>query len=103
MADPQRMLDQREHFFACVRCTADRTDRRMDGNVASVISLTRHLSVSAVQLVVQAMSRSQAESEERGRSSRGRLRGNMNHSGQTHEGLQATTPCQCGRTTLSTL
>ena len=37
--------------FFCVRCTARTADRRTDGNLASGISLARHLSLSVVLLV----------------------------------------------------
>ena len=48
-----KFRDEPGSSFVFVRCTAGLTDRRTDGNLASVISLARHLSVSVVQLVPQ--------------------------------------------------
>ena len=42
--------DKPHWSFVFVRCTARPTDRRTDGNLASVISLARHLSLSVVLL-----------------------------------------------------
>ena len=45
--------DKPDSSFVCVRCTDCPPDRLMDGNLASVISLARHLSVCIVLLVPQ--------------------------------------------------
>ena len=45
--------DKSGSSFGCVRCTARPPDRRTNGNLASVISLARLLSVSVVLPVPQ--------------------------------------------------